>query len=432
MKNRKKNILLVLLIVATLMFSNTIVFAGTTQIPMDTSDGVHVRVSGSNRYGTSYAVADHLHVLHGSFQNVVVAYGMNYPDALSGGYLSKIKNAPLLLVQNTEEPNLLNYISANMNRDGTIYILGGTGVVSSSFENAATARGYKVERLWGAGRYDTNLSILKEAFQNGDEVLVASGKGFADSLSGSAVPKPMLLVGDSLTPSQKEWLSSVNIKKFYILGGTGAVSAALEAEITKYAPVERIGGKNRWETSYFIAKRFFRESDTLQLATGKSFPDGLSGAPLALAHNAPIILVANDSFGYAQQYYENFSIKDTITVGGTAAISDATVQKIVSKKQELPTIDLSGVATSAGTITRDNTGSSGGSGGGSSSGSNYGIPPTVAGGSTYILNTNTGKYHTHQCQGVSRMADYNKAVVTTTLDLVLAEGYELCGYCEKK
>ena len=50
---------------------------------------INLRYWGSNRYETSFAVGDELYK-SGKFENVVVACGTNFPDALSGGYLTKI------------------------------------------------------------------------------------------------------------------------------------------------------------------------------------------------------------------------------------------------------------------------------------------------------------------------------------------------------
>ena len=53
-----------------------------------------------------------------------------------------------------------------------------------------------------------------------DEVLIATGKNYADSLSASATGLPMLLVDKNLTDSQKAFLQNTS-RKFVILGGTG-------------------------------------------------------------------------------------------------------------------------------------------------------------------------------------------------------------------
>ena len=48
---------------------------------------------------------------------------------------------------------------------------------------------------------------------------------------------------------------------------------------------------------------------------------------------------------------------------------------------------------------------------------------------TYILNTNTKKFHLPGCKSVAQMAEHNKKEVTETRDQLLAEGYSPCGNC---
>ena len=125
------------------------------------------------------------------FDNMIVACGKNYPDALSGGYLAKVKNAPILLVEESEESSVADYITKNIASDGKVYILGGTGAVSTAFENRIKSKGVATERLGGKTRYETNLAILKAAGVKNEDILVCSGNGYADSLSASAVVSPM-------------------------------------------------------------------------------------------------------------------------------------------------------------------------------------------------------------------------------------------------
>lgn len=49
-----------------------------------------IRLAGSDRYETAYAVAEQMKLNKGKekFDNIVVASGENYPDALSGNYLA--------------------------------------------------------------------------------------------------------------------------------------------------------------------------------------------------------------------------------------------------------------------------------------------------------------------------------------------------------
>ena len=48
---------------------------------------------------------------------------------------------------------------------------------------------------------------------------------------------------------------------------------------------------------------------------------------------------------------------------------------------------------------------------------------------TYIVNTNTGKFHKPSCRSVKQMKEANKSERTTTRDELISEGYEPCKNC---
>jgi putative cell wall-binding protein len=306
---------------------------------------VITRYEGSNRYITAQSIADGLlNRLTAKFDTIIVASGVNYADALSGSYLSYVKgNAPIILINSANEVLVKSYITKNLNICGTVYILGGTGVVSSAFETSITKLGsFTVKRLAGQNRYITNIEILKEAGIDNSytgQLLICTGTNYADSLSASAVDKPMLLVNNQLLDIQKTYLASIGSQEVVILGGTGAVSKALEVSLGKTVK-ERLAGINRYETSVMVANTFFGEKATgqavtnISLAYGLNFPDGLAGGPLSRALNAPLILVAeNNATGYtdAIEYIKDKALANCLVFGGTGVISEALVTKVLGQ-----------------------------------------------------------------------------------------------------
>ena len=92
----KKKVFSILLMVVLVMGCITPTFAATNG-SVTTKDS---RVWGQSRYGTTYAALKKFYTLNGSkpLENIVVASGANFPDALSGGYFASTKNAPIVLV----------------------------------------------------------------------------------------------------------------------------------------------------------------------------------------------------------------------------------------------------------------------------------------------------------------------------------------------
>lgn len=296
-------------------------------ISEDVSDESEVvRLYGSGRYETGYEVANALKQALGvdKFEAVVIATGKNFADALAGSYLAVVKNAPILLT-NGKEANVAElhaYIKANVIEGGTVYILGGVGAVPEIVDNI---EGYTVKRLFGNSRYDTNLEILKEAGIEGDSIIAATGKTFADSLSASAAKLPILLVkpNGTLNEAQKEILTGM--RNIYIIGGDGAVSEDYANELASYGDITRVYGLSRYDTSVEVAKTFCDHVDTAVVASGKNFPDGLCGGPLAAALDAPLILTKDGGATAAAAYIEENTITSGYVLGGEGALTNDTV-----------------------------------------------------------------------------------------------------------
>lgn len=291
-----------------------------------------VRYAGDDRYATAMETAQALKQKQGTtkFSTIIVANGVNYPDALSGSYLAEKKNAPILLVNSAHETLVKDYIVNSLKSGGKVYILGGTSAVSSKFETLLKNNSITVKRLSGDTRYQTNIAILKEAGVTNQEILVCSGTGFADSLSASAVGLPILLVDTSVTSEQLKYLSSLSSKKMHIVGGESAVSKSVETTLKgKGYTLTRYAGKNRYETSELVAKAFFPNATNITLAYGQNFPDGLSGAPVASALNAPLLLAENSKTSNANAYAKDAGAKRAVVFGGTKLISDSAAKQIL-------------------------------------------------------------------------------------------------------
>lgn len=289
------------------------------------------RIAGATRYETSYAIADLFKekMYFDKFDNVVIANGKNFPDALAGSYLATVKNAPILMASEKNAASLQDYIKGNLQEGGTIYVLGGTAAVSDNVLGDLN-ESYEVKRLAGTDRYETNLAILEEAgVSEEEEILVCTGKSFADSLSASATGRAILLVKDTgLTEAQEDFLKAHRGSKYCIIGGEGAVTAEVETMISNYGSVERIYGADRYETSVKVAEAFFEGSERVVLAYAKNFPDGLCGGPLASCLNAPLLLTADGKEDAAAAYVSGQNVTSGYVLGGESLISDETVDAI--------------------------------------------------------------------------------------------------------
>ena len=310
------------------------------------------RYAGDNRYETAISNAEAVAKnTSGGLKGVVVASGVDYADALSGVALSAEYQYPMLLVNAEYENAVVDFINENLAYDGEIYILGGERAVSKDFENAVYK--YEVNRLAGADRYATNLAVLKTMNDAGKievqaDILVASGSAYADVLSAAATGNPVLLVSDALSDEQKTFLKGLGHNdQYFIIGGTAVVSEDVVTTLTSRdyvsavkKDVKRVAGDDRYTTNLAVYKAFkdtaFKSNTIAYVVTGTGFADGLIAASNAAAYGPnPVVLVSADNVETANTIIKQVGVTENgkiFVYGGTAAVSEETVQKIVLKK----------------------------------------------------------------------------------------------------
>ncbi|OZM56510.1 hypothetical protein CIB95_12110 [Lottiidibacillus patelloidae] len=308
-----------------------------------------VELAGKSRYDTAIKIAN-----DGWQQadTIILANGFATPDALTGSVLAKKFDAPLLL---TKSDALLPEVALEMERlkPKKIYILGSYGVISKELEDQLVLdgqeKGYTVTRIGGGNRMETAALIAKEISATSNEIIIAAardkyGNASPDALSvapyaGSNQIPIFLTNTDTLSNYISEYISGKDITKVTIIGGIGAISEEVEAEINKLVPnVVRIAGSSRYETSLEIAKTLKIKSDKIFFARGDVFVDALSASPLAARENKPIILIKQDGLPNELKQYldeELIYLPKVYFLGGLGAIGAETrslVQETILNK----------------------------------------------------------------------------------------------------
>ncbi len=104
--------------------------------------------------------------------------------------------------------------------------------------------------------------------------------------------------------------------------GTGEIVARLAA----YPPAgtHRLAGKDRYATAALVSAQAYPDgADVVILATGASFPDAISVAPLASKLGAPVLLTQRSVLPQpTQRELERLEPDQVIVVGGVGAISE--------------------------------------------------------------------------------------------------------------
>lgn len=159
----------------------------------------------------------------------IVAFGNNFPDALSASALAFMDKAPIFLT--TPDGVLDDATLANVKGFKKAYIVGGSAVVDPSVDDQLKAAGVEVKRLAGDNRYETSAAIAQQVVEDGGslaDVGFATGNNFADALAGGiAMGKRggvILLVSDDNTGAATGALSGVDVGAALVFGGSAAVS----------------------------------------------------------------------------------------------------------------------------------------------------------------------------------------------------------------
>ncbi|MEO2104111.1 MAG: cell wall-binding repeat-containing protein [Actinomycetota bacterium] len=243
--------------------------------------------------------------------SVVVSRDDEFADALASGVMQA--DRPLLLVptngpippQVREEIERLDPAAA--------VVLGGTAAVSTAVEQELQAMGLTTDRRAGGSRIETAIAVAQAEAPEADTVILARAfgaagatdpsQGFADTLAGGGMAAetgwPILLTAtEALTPATRAYLEASPVRTVEILGGTAAISQAVEEELQAMGMVtERLAGDSRAGTAIAIADKLGAQTsadvDRVVLVQGQT-PDAWAGGFAAGAHSAafdaPIVL----------------------------------------------------------------------------------------------------------------------------------------------
>lgn len=207
------------------------------------------------------------------------------------------------------------------------------------------------DRIFGADRIGTSIAASEwlyadasdpdpDAFK-ADAVILSRSDNYADALGGSAlaaaVNAPLLLTPTgSLSSDVQAEIDRVldGTATIYILGGTGAISNAVESGLDSlgYATT-RLAGADRFETSVEIAESINTiyagdgGLNTAFVTTGLNFPDGLAAGTTAGMYGGAVLLTSDASASASVQTFLGGLSEEVpvFAVGGqaaAAAISD--------------------------------------------------------------------------------------------------------------
>lgn len=294
-----------------------------------------------------------IHTLDVGFNNLTSLNGLNLTSSTTHYNLSFNNNKITAVTQLSYirkgdidlSNNLIKDLSPLKNmQSGSLYLTGNPlNSTSLSIIQTLRDRGVQVEfeavkptvtRLSGKDRFGTAIAVARAGWTTANTVIIARGYDFPDALAAAPLAyklnAPILLTQTAgLTADTKKLISDLRAKNAIILGGPLVVSKTVETELkgAGVTSIERLAGKNRYETASLIAAKLGGTPDTAVVAYGYDFPDALAAASYAARNGYPILLTAKDSIP-AETSKMLVGKKRTIVVGGEGVVSKAVFSKL--------------------------------------------------------------------------------------------------------
>lgn len=271
----------------------------TTKLP--------TRVSGATRVETSLAAFQ-----YAKYPKVaVLASGLAFPDGTTGGALAGALGTTVVqTVSRGLEPQVLQALRNAGTKN--VYVIGGTGAISTDKENTLRNAGINTTRLGGNDRYQTATLVKNETIRvlqskgiTPQADFWASGSDFPDAMTSSAAAARMNGVVTLIRPGQQAAITT----KTYCAGGQACAAAP--------GNVTRLVGRDRYQTAERVSSVTPASTNaSVIIASGRAFPDTLSAGGLAGCLDARLYLTAGSSVNVP------VSTRNFIRMGGSAVIPD--------------------------------------------------------------------------------------------------------------
>ncbi len=323
------------------------------KVETKTVNGTVKRYAGSDRFATAALISNkNKSGMYTTANTVILASGMTFNDALAAVPLAKAYNAPLLLSAQRYIPtDTLNEIKRLKAKE--IIVVNTNGAISNAAINTLK-KSYKVTQITGKTCYETASKVatsLQAKIKSNtkgkttipDSIFFVVDDKFADALSVSPVAAikgaPIIYVKSTgnLNSSTTNYLKNLKgkIKNVYIVGGTVAISTAVENKIKSALGVKstvRFAGSDRYETCTKINTYFksILKTNAVCIAKGLDFPDALAGGVFAANNAAPLFLADYRLYDPQTKYLKTKTVNKIYIFGGEVAVPTKLAQTIAT------------------------------------------------------------------------------------------------------
>ena len=230
-----------------------------------------IRLGGSNRFLTSYSVADEIEKIKAIDEIYYVNGLIGEADAMSIAPIAAMTGNPVILTDGK---------IAKYQRNVKSYAIGGTAVLDKSFDNFS-------ERLSGKNRFETNKNVITKFYNYKTNINLSKSNELIDALTASVLKEPVVLIDNN---SDKSIIA-------------GAKSLTVLGDISQSAI-------NRAKSYIYADKVVFysQHQDDETLFAGSAIVDAIEAVG---SENVYVVLISDgdESGVFIQQRYKNLTLE---------------------------------------------------------------------------------------------------------------------------
>lgn len=197
------------------------------------------------------------------------------------------------------------------------------------------------QRIGGSAGDNVALSveIAKSGWTEGTQtVILARDDQLSDTMAAVPLSKilnaPILMTNStSLDSRTLEEIRNLGVKNVYIVGGTVAISQAIQDSLASEFAVTRVAGQQGYDTAAQISTYVGTEAThTVYLANGSAIPDAIAASAFAAEQRNAILLTDRDQLPASTiKALSDLNVTNVVLLGGTAVISDQVENELRSK-----------------------------------------------------------------------------------------------------
>ncbi|MEV0180468.1 cell wall-binding repeat-containing protein [Streptomyces sp. NPDC050625] len=258
------------------------------------------------------------------------------------------KRGPVLMTSGTAlDSAVQTELKRTLPKGKTVYLIGGTKVLSSSVASKVTSLGYVAKRLYGTSRYSTSVAVAKAITSAPKYIFLATGTDYhnalaassaAGSLGGSGTAVVLLTEGSTMTSSVYGYLDrfSPSTTKIITVGvdSESALARAYQARKMPHWPSSyryyRVAGGTPQSNASRLAEFWWSLPSDAAVAASNSWRGGVS-ASSAMATYGPLLWTDPTSLPYDTKHYlmlMSSSLHHVAVFGGTSSVDASLIPKL--------------------------------------------------------------------------------------------------------